>query len=1058
MIASNKKNRENNGYMGKMTLILICFLTISFSGFGATYYSRVASGSFTAVGSWSINQNGIPTNATALQTTDIFIIQTGNNISVPNDLTASSITVLGTLTIGATLVLTAPVTVNSGGTLLVNTARLTLGSDLVNNQGGTVTVTTGRLIRTTQNITNGGSITMGAGQFTNTSGDFTNTSTGTFVVTGTLNTLTLGLGDLINSNPAAGSVNFGSTAVTISGTQVGQTFGSFTTTALFSCTKSAGDLTLTGNVNSSGLTKSGAGTLNMGSGTHTFSTAVVTLTAGVMNGGSSTINVNFVSATAWNGTATVFVPQTSTVNFGAAGAQTISATGTRSFNNLTYSNSGLKTNTACNVSGTFTLQGTATASAAPTYTGTVYGLRYNTSDNRNAGAEWPATFDGSGGVTIATSTITVATAKVFSVDDPLTINTGATLTTGSSAFSFGGDFTNTGTWTNSTGPVTINLARTSQVIGKFTTTGLVSFTKPSGTATLTGIVLGGAFTMNGAGTLNMGAGFTHDFSGLWTNTAGTLEGNTSTLNMSGTTTGTGVTFTPGTSTVNFDANAAQLIPAFTYHNLQTSTGNTKTLSGNTTVNGVLQINASNTLTLSDKTLTLAGTGTPFVLTGTFTPATGTVVYSGATSNVITSPTPYYNLQISGTQTMTGAVGVSNLLTVNNGATLALGALTLTLSGTGLAPLVLTGTGSLTPNTGTVLYSGASPTITGASYHNLTTATAGTKTLVGNASVSGILTNAASNILLLGSNTLTLSGSGTPISNSGTFTPETSTVIYSDNSGTLTNIATAGSITYNNLTTTGTAKTIPAGVTVSVGNDWDVSSPLTMTTTANVDVTRNIIGTGAITMGTTGQISLMGDWTNSGILVPGSSGSTVLFDGSGSQAIGANNYYNLTTSGGGTKTLAGDVSVGRVITIGLSTELNLSNRTLTLSGPTDPLVATGTFTASTSKVVYSTGTQNITLLNYYNLDCPAGAKTYPAGTIGIAGTFNPSGSTQTVDNANIVNFKGTDPTQAITGGFPFKKVILSGSGQKIISNTVGVSEVEIQDGPTMDITTGQLDIN
>src|SRR5690606_12815072 len=156
--------------------------------------------------------------------------------------------------------------------------------------------------------------------------NFTNTATGTVTISGAA-AFTMGTGNFVNDNTSS-SVNFGTGTITVSGTA--QSIGGFTVTGRFTASNASGTITLTGGINSGGITKSGNGTVNVGPGTHTSSNTV-RLTAGTMNGGSSTINVNIVITTAWQGTASVFVPGTSTVNFGAAGAQTLSAAGTNTF-------------------------------------------------------------------------------------------------------------------------------------------------------------------------------------------------------------------------------------------------------------------------------------------------------------------------------------------------------------------------------------------------------------------------------------------------------------------------------------------------------------------------------------------------------------------------------------------------------------------------------------------------------------------------------------------------------------------------------------------------------
>lgn len=463
--------KPNSYHFGLVLLLL--FMNGKF-GYAANYYSNPVgnTGNFNANGVWSLTPGGATVNFPG--TTHTFYITTGDNITIGANQTAGGIIVEsgGTLTMSGNRTVTCPqVTINSGGLFALTTTRPTFSGNITNNgsitgttaritantgtfiNGGSIALTTGYITRTTGSFTNSGTVTLGAGRFTATTGAFTNEATGTFSVTGTLALLTLGTGNFVNNNTSA-SVSFGSTAVTISGT-ANQSIGGFTTTGRFTASKTAGTTTLTGNINSGGITKSGAGILNMGAGlTHTTTNSVV-LTAGTMNGSSSTINITFLNAAAWTGAiATVFVPQTSTVNFSGAGAQGLNATGVSTFYNLTFSNSGAKTIVTANtvINNIFSLEGTATSSLAPTY-GASATLRYNTATSRTVGAEWLATFAATGGVIIDnTGAIITNGNKVFNINIPLTINSGATLSPAAgNTFSFGGDLINNGTWTPSTG-------------------------------------------------------------------------------------------------------------------------------------------------------------------------------------------------------------------------------------------------------------------------------------------------------------------------------------------------------------------------------------------------------------------------------------------------------------------------------------------------------------------------------------------------------------------------------------------------------------------------------
>jgi hypothetical protein len=205
-------------------------------------------------------------------------------------------------------------------------------------------------------------------------------------------------------------------------------------------------------------------------------------------------------------------------------------------NNLTLSGSGAKTfATTPTINGILSMQGTATIPSQPTY-GANATLQYNTATARTAGAEWPATFTGSGGIIIAsTGAITLNAAKILAANNPLIINSGATLITNNFQLTFGGSFVNTGILTSGSSNITIANIMVNQSIAGFTTIGNVLMTKTSGTATFAGDVTGGELIINGVGgSLNLGAARTHTFSGALALTNGTLNGGSSTIKLAST--------------------------------------------------------------------------------------------------------------------------------------------------------------------------------------------------------------------------------------------------------------------------------------------------------------------------------------------------------------------------------------------------------------------------------------------------------------------------------------------------------------------------------------------
>lgn len=204
----------------------------------------------------------------------------------------------------------------------------------------------------------------------------------------------------------------------------------------------------------------------------------------------------------------------------------------------------------------------------------------------------------SGSISLSTGRFTATTGTFTNTNSgTLTITGAATVTLGT------GNFINNNTSADvDFGSSNIAVAGTSQSIGGFTTTGLFSNTNATGTITLTGEVNSAGFTSSGVGTIDLGTGNIHTISGNWTNSAGTVLGNTSILQVSGAVTGAG-TFTPNTGTIAFNGIGSQTIPALDYYNLNGTGGNR----------------------------TLANTGTIDVA-GDFTPGAGTYTITGSTVN------------------------------------------------------------------------------------------------------------------------------------------------------------------------------------------------------------------------------------------------------------------------------------------------------------------------------------------------------------------------------------------------------------------------------------------
>jgi hypothetical protein len=552
------------------------------------------------------------------------------------------------------------------------------------------------------------------------------------------------------------------------------------------------------------------------------------------------------------------------------------------------------------------------------------------------------------------------------------------------------------------------------------------------------VTAGGTYTLGG----NTTVGGTLYLGGSGSTNTDTLDGSSYTLTFTGSGTPFGIrtkgSFTASTSTVNYTGSSATALAVTTYYNLgvgttsDVATAVTYTLGGNTTVSNVLTVgNASSTntdvLAGSTYTLTLSGSGTPFVITskGSYTVNTSTVNYIGSSATALATTT-YYNLGVGTTSdvaaavtyTLGGNTTVTNVLTVGNASStntdiLSASSFTLTLSGSG-TPFVITSKGSLTAGTSTVTYLGTSATALAiATYYNLGVGTtsdvaaAVTYTLGGNTTVSNVLTvgNASStntDVLAGSTYTLTLSGSGTPfvITSKGSYTVGTSTVNFTGGTTTI------NALSYYNLGV-GTTSDATAAVTYTLGGNTTVTNVLTVGNASSTNTDILAASTFTLTLSGSGTPFVL---TSKGSFTANTS--TVSYLGSSATALAIATYYNLgvgTTSdvaAAVTYTLGGNTTVSNVLTIGNASSTNsdvlsASSFTLTLSGSGTPFVITskGTFTSSTSTVVYTGGSAtNVSAATYYNLEAKPGANsvthTFATGTTTVSNNFTAGNGTNT----------------------------------------------------------------
>jgi len=1016
---------------------------------------------FTSIksGNWSDPRTWAPTGTLIPGSADAVSIVGGFNVTVTADAACASITFTTTATsltinTGITLTVAGAITIprsNSGVNLIaVGAGTLNAGS-IAFTSGGTsmrheITISTGTLSVSGDIVGGSASATIiftGAGTLkfggtTFTPGTFTLVSGTTFeynalgaqtVLNYPYYNLTLSgsgvkttTGISVNGILSMGGTATASVAPTYSSTS---TLQYNTPTARTAGVEWITPFVATGGIiiaNTGMITLNSAETLNatspltINSGANlNISTFILTLNSNLINNGtltSGTGNLRIAGSVSGTG---IYSSTTGTVEYFAAGNQTCAG---YTYNNLTLSVSGTKTTTGATVNGILSMEGTATASAAPTY-GPAATLQYNTTTARSAGLEWITPFAATGGVIIkSTGAITLNSPKILNASVPMTISSGSTLNTSASNYqlTFGGDFINSGTLTAGSSTIEISGIALIQNIAGFTTTGLVSLTKTAGTATFTGNVFGGGLTMNGSGgTLDLGVGLTHVFSGIWTRTNGTLNGNSSLLRLGGSVSGSGGTFNAATGTVEWYAAGVQNCAGYTYNNLTLSGSGVKTTDG-VTVNGILSMEGTATAsaaptyspaaTLQYNTSTARTTGvewiTPFTTTGgVIIKSTGIITLS---SNNVLNGT--LTINTGATMTLTSSLTVSGNITnggIINGGT---GTLSVGSNFSG---------GTFNANTGTVIYYGAAQTVGSYLFNNLTLSGSGIKTTIGvtvstKLSMEGTATASASPAY--GAATI-LQYNTASARNTGPEWPATFTT-------------TGGVIIAN----TGLITLISASV---------LNGPLTINSLAGLSLASTLTASGNIANGGslnggTGTLRIGGTVSGSGTFIA-NSGTVEYYNGN--QTVGNWIYNNLTLSTSGIKTITtASVTVNGVLsmegtatasaapTYGAAATLQYNKPAAFTAGPEwiTPFAATG------GVIIANTGAITLNAAKILNASVPL--------TINTGATLAISTFTLTV-NSNIIN-NGT-----LTSGSGLLRIggSINGAG----GFTAGTGTVEYFDG-------------
>lgn len=482
------------------------------------------------------------------------------------------------------------------------------------------------------------------------------------------------------------------------------------------------------------------------------------------------------------------------------------------------------------------------------------------------------------------------------------------------------------------------------------------------------------------------------------------------------------TFTAGTGTVTYNGVLDQQVGAVTYYNLQINkSAATATVNSSINIGGNLTITAgmldnkatsiitgnvtigSSTTLLNQSVLQIGGN---WVNNGTYTSnSTGTnVIFNGSGTQTI-SATTFNNLEFNKTvgsiAELTGDVTLKGNLVGTSG--------TLDIKSFFFNRDVVGGAASLADNAtliigadnapnrfanytltsgSTVVFNGTGTqhlALPGLVYGNIVFRNAGTKILYTSLNVMGDFSIETGATFDASSFTINLNGNFT---NSGTFTPGTSTLVLA---GTNKNVT--GVTTFNRLTATGS---------YTILNDFTINTLL------------NITSTGSLTGGPTLQTTMNGDLINSGTLYTLGTTTytgntlqtlslinavqtvaiTVNFNGSVAPLLNSTSspqfgYLNINNTAGISPSVGWAVLFG--LTVASGSSFNGGSHAHTIAGS---LTNNGTITSSGSITFSPTTTTTVNL----------GSAFSSTGTVNFAGTgaMTVSGSSTAFSNVNITN--------------------------------------------------------
>jgi hypothetical protein len=596
----------------------------------------------------------------------------------------------------------------------------------------------------------------------------------------------------------------------------------------------------------------------------------------------------------------------------------------------------------------------------------------------------------------------------------------------------------------------------------------------SGTKSLGGAIgVTTALTING-GTLDATASnFNIDDAGNWTNNVAAANFNPRAAT---------VTFSSGAQNINGSATSQ------TFNNI-TMNDTSLTIGGSTTtltLNGNMLLSAGTLSAGTATAINIAGNWTNNIAAAAFTAVNSTVTFNSTTAgqsiNGSAASQTFNNLTVNKTGQILSTGGSTTQLDLNNTFNLSAGTFT--------APATMNVAGDWTEASGTTFTPGSGIvtfSATGVKNLNGTATTQTFNNLVFNKGGGGSVTGGGSTATLTINGGVTLTagtfsaGTITAINlpgdwtnNGGTFTPGSSNVTFNSSAAGQNINGSAASQTFNSITVNKTGQTLIMGgstttltlngsLTLTAGTLGVGTNTLTLNgavSTGGGTLTSSTTGTVNYNQGSNGQATVLaanyGNLTFSnfnktlassgtigiaGTFTPGTgaahtiTGSTINFNGAGSQNIPGFTYNNLTSSGGGVARILDSVN-----TIKIAGTFTPGTDTYTITGSTIE------YNGGAAQILPSSGFNtynNLTLNNVTTTTGFAGLTVnglieVKAGTFTSSSTYNnvqiDSGATLAATAASTINVSGNWTNNGGTFTANTSTVNLNGAGAQTIGGT------------------------